>query len=374
MANQDDKFGFEIDFLPVGDSTKSGDAICIRWGEDLSRRHDRQFVMVVDGGFSYSAGDVVRHIRKYYYCDEIVDKQKPIVDLLLNTHPHADHFGGIPCIYAETDVRAVLMHTPWTHTELPSWFSDGRVTARGIKDSLKDGLEAAYDFIRQLDGDGVPHHEPFEKMHLNLPYRVQLDVWGPSKSYYNSLLPDFSTTPTNGIGIGNDRVVLTGKTLPAEVGRLSNAGDTSAENLSGVIFTLKMPTGDLLLFTGDAGIDSLSRALNAMRCADLDLTNLVFFQVPHHGSVQNVGPRILNALLGTSQNPIQPRGVSAYISVAPNPDDAHPSRRVINALNERNCRVFKTQGTALQFRSGTACLHPGWEYATPLGSYAYVEG
>ena len=49
MKEIEPSFGFEIDFLPVGDKSKSGDAICMRWGN----LHDplKQNVMVVDGGF-----------------------------------------------------------------------------------------------------------------------------------------------------------------------------------------------------------------------------------------------------------------------------------------------------------------------------------
>lgn len=369
-----DTSGYEVDFLAVGGSSKSGDAICIRWGEELSSRHDRQFVMVVDGGFSYSANDVVAYIKKHYYGDENLTKEKTIIDILINTHPHSDHFGGIPGIYESTTVRKVVMHTPWTHAGLPKWFKDGRVTASSIKSHLKEGLESAYSFAQKLNSKGKAPIELYAGESYELPYGVLLDVWGPDKKFYDKLLPDFNATPTTGNGIGDDRLVLTGKDVPAAQGKLSNVGDTSAENLSGIIFSLRMPTGDILLFTGDAGIDSLMPAISRMYARQVDFSRLTFFQVPHHGSVQNLGPTILTLLFGSKVQPLQPKKVSAFISVAKSPDNSHPSRRVINALTAYNCNVYKTQGMSLQHFRGSAALHTGWNVVKPLKVYEMVEG
>ena len=114
--------------------------------------------------------------------------------------------------------------------------------------------------------------------------------------------------------------------------------------------------------------------MNQFKSFNLNLKKIVFFQVPHHGSCQNIGPAILNQLFGLPRKPIQSIPVSSYISVASKPDSAHPSRRVINALLERNCDVFKTQGESLWFHSGV--IHPriDWITATKLGYQTNVEG
>ena len=191
---------------------------------------------------------------------------------------------------------------------------------------------------------------------------------------YHQLLPDFNSTPTSGNGIGQNRIELTGKDVPASIGKLTDEGDTSAENLSGLIIALKMPTDDILIFNGDAGKNSLSRALFQFSFFKLDLKKIVFFQVPHHGSCQNIGPTILNRLFGYPGKPIQESPVTSYISVASEPDYAHPSRRLINALLERNCNVFKTQGNSLWFHSGI--IHPRleWTTASKLKYQSDVEG
>ncbi|MBF4307570.1 MBL fold metallo-hydrolase, partial [Vibrio anguillarum] len=42
--------GYEIDFLGVGEESKSGDAIALRYG-NLHGHRDEQTVVVIDGGF-----------------------------------------------------------------------------------------------------------------------------------------------------------------------------------------------------------------------------------------------------------------------------------------------------------------------------------
>ena len=57
------QIGYEVDFLPVGEGEKSGDAISFRFGNllvDLAQ----QTVFVIDGGFKSSGQALVDHIRK----------------------------------------------------------------------------------------------------------------------------------------------------------------------------------------------------------------------------------------------------------------------------------------------------------------------
>lgn len=54
--------GYEIDFLPVGDNSKSGDAIALRYGNLYGSRAEQR-VVVVDGGFTDDGEALVNHIR-----------------------------------------------------------------------------------------------------------------------------------------------------------------------------------------------------------------------------------------------------------------------------------------------------------------------
>ncbi len=57
--------GYEVDFLPVGNGEKCGDAIAIRFG-DLLADPPQQTVVVIDAGFKDSGTALVQHIRSYY--------------------------------------------------------------------------------------------------------------------------------------------------------------------------------------------------------------------------------------------------------------------------------------------------------------------
>ena len=74
--------GYEIDFIGVGQESKSGDAIAIRWGNLLGPR-EQQSVVLIDGGFRESGHDISRTYLKieieaelsYSYCDGEVDRR-----------------------------------------------------------------------------------------------------------------------------------------------------------------------------------------------------------------------------------------------------------------------------------------------------------
>ncbi|MCC7897533.1 MBL fold metallo-hydrolase, partial [Escherichia coli] len=80
--------GYEIDFLAVGEK-KSGDAICIRWG-NLHGSRDEQKVVVIDAGYASTGEQVIEHIEKYY--------RTKTIDLLISTHPDGDHVGGLTSV------------------------------------------------------------------------------------------------------------------------------------------------------------------------------------------------------------------------------------------------------------------------------------
>src|SRR2546426_4890870 len=99
--------GYEVDFLPVGDS-KSGDAILLRFGNLYGARHE-QTVVLIDGGYTDTGEAIVQHVNRYYSTNEI--------DLIISTHPDADHTAGLEVVIEKCIVRALWMHLPWNHTD-----------------------------------------------------------------------------------------------------------------------------------------------------------------------------------------------------------------------------------------------------------------
>ena len=109
--------GYEIDFLPVGEGEKSGDAIAIRFG-NLHGKREEQKVIVVDGGFKESGEELVEHIKKHYNTDT--------VDLVISTHPDSDHSSGLEIVLDKLKVNHLWMHKPWEHAdEIDNMFVSG---------------------------------------------------------------------------------------------------------------------------------------------------------------------------------------------------------------------------------------------------------
>lgn len=350
MINEAESFGIEVDFLPVGEGERSGDAICIRWGNLFSTRREEQFVMVIDGGYGQNGKDIVKHIKTYYRTDR--------VNLVVSTHPHSDHIGGLQTVLEELAVSELLIHQPWSLQDLSKWFQDGRVTDKSVNESLKEGLEAAYNlcrFAKEKKIKVLPAFAPNVKRWL---LGVTLHILGPTEAYYKQLLPAFRVTPTTGDG-GNsgERIKFSDEMVLYERCPLDNQGQTSAENNTSVILALELPDGGILLFTGDAGIPALDEAMKVAKDEELELSHRIcVFQLPHHGSIQNLGPSILHKIFGNWQT-----NAIAYVSVAKAHDREHPAKHVINALHKRGIRTFMTAGWSIYHSSGRCPPRVGWE-------------
>src|SRR5262245_50473120 len=84
--------GYEIEFFPVGDASKAGDAITVRYGEPPNYS-----VVIIDGGTDASGEAIVDHVRAVYGNVLHID--------VINTHPDADHSCGLRHVLRELPVR-----------------------------------------------------------------------------------------------------------------------------------------------------------------------------------------------------------------------------------------------------------------------------
>ncbi len=367
IINSDSDFGFEVDFLPVGDADKSGDAICLRWGYDLENRygHRRQYVCVIDGGFVDTGDAIVSHLKTYYETSH--------VNLMINTHPHKDHLGGLQKVIEQCTIGQLAMHLPWKHRELATYFDDGRVTNMSIKRCLKEKLGNAIQLVETARNKGFEVFECFAPSSGKQLCGVNVFVLGPSQDYYHTLLPDFTSTPTDANGCG-ERVDFMDYEVPDECCPLTNDGETSAENNSSIILAFQLPEGEIVLLTGDAGIHALNHAVREAERLRLDLKQkIVFFQMPHHGSIQNLGPSVLDRILGDSKEASAREKAVAYASVCMHPKVGHPAKHVTNAIQARNCNCFSTKGRPIRKFFGHVPMRSGWTSLTPIPYYPTVE-
>ena len=356
MNDDKKEFGFEIDFLPVGNGEDSGDAICMRWGYGLDTVTPDQFVMVVDGGYKETAKSLVTHLKTRYF-NGIKD---PLINLVVSTHPHQDHISGLAPLIDECKISGLMMAIPWEHEGLKKWFAvDHRLTESGIHNRLKSGLDSVRDLTDKL-AKGKHIFEAFAPWKSKVLKGCEFHVLGPSKSFYESMLPDFNATPGHGLIQRGTRLVLTGQRVSSANGKLNDEGETSAENESSLILLIHIiPQDKYILLTADAGKLALCHAIKELERLKIDINKIDIVQVPHHGSVQNVTPGILNAILGVPlPGPQRMYMRKAVVSVSENATDDHPSDTVRNAVLERGVKFKATQGSTLWFYYGVTPQRP----------------
>ena len=312
---------YEIDYIPVGDGEKSGDAILLRFGNLIGQRSE-QTVVVIDGGFIESGQEIVQHLSKYYGTNE--------VDLVISTHPDADHASGLSVVLDKCTVGLLLMHKPWDHADdIKNLFKDGRITATGLEEKLEKSLQDASDLEALAIKKGVRIVEPFQGVH-----GFSMQILGPSQDYYEKLLANFKSTPTPIQSLITPFIKAAEGVIKwiedrLDIDLLNDDEDTtSAENNTSVI-TLFEIDGHKLLFTGDAGKTALLFAADYAEGQTKILTDLNFFDVPHHGSKRNLSSKVLSRIKA---------GV-AFISAAKN-SPKHPSKKVTNALKKHGASVY----------------------------------
>ena len=359
--------GYEVDFLPVGNGERSGDAIALRFG-NLHGSRSEQTVVVIDGGYNESGEALVEHMSRYYKTDK--------VDIVVSTHPDADHAAGLAVVLDRLSVGALWMHQPWKHTkDISEMFKDGRVTDKSVREDLRKSLESAHELEQLVERHRIPIVEPF----TGLSDRTgRIVVVGPTEKFYESLLPGFRGTPEPKGLLGLlGKTFQEGKEIIKRIAErwdfetLTDEGETSAENNSSAIILVQGENDDYMLLTGDAGIPALTAAADYLASRGFDFSKLGFLQVPHHGSQRNVGPTILNRLLGPKLSADMNIKV-AFVSAAADGEPKHPSKKVTNAFRRRGLPVHATQGSTKR-HSRNAPDRPNWVASTPLPFYHEVE-
>jgi len=359
---------YEIDFLPVGEGT-SGDAIAIRYAVPNGYE-----VMVVDGGTEASGEDLVNHIRDVYNTAEV----KHVVC----THPDGDHSSGLRAVMKSLNVKSLWTHVPWVHAEQTrQMFANKNWT----NETLAAAIRKEYPLIKELMDLAT-----LNKATINLPFQGKqigpFVVAAPSLQRYNRLLPQFRNTPAPdeptlrrigewiiGLGKRAARAILKTVIEDRNLETLREGGTTSAENESSVVLYGDFPNVNdkSVLLTADAGLIALDEAINYLRNAGRDLTRLGALQVPHHGSRNNIGPSILDRLIGPPLPAGQTRSMGAFVSASLQDED-HPRQVVVNAFDRRGVTVYPTHGKKLCYPCNMPA-RPGWVAAATISFSANVE-
>jgi beta-lactamase superfamily II metal-dependent hydrolase len=347
----------EIDFLPVGDG--NADAICVRYGNDATG----YWLHVVDGGFTTTSDEVIRHIETHY-------GNHYRINHMVLTHADNDHACGLVGILNRFEVNgAIWMNRPWRFAQavLPAY--PGYTVDRLIKE-MRDKHPYLVEIEKIADGRGIPIHDVFQGADIG-PFKVL----APSAQRYILSIPDFEKTPEAKFPLTTTVKTIFGEAIESaievakkwvnedwDIETLSEEKDppTSASNESSVV-QLATLEGKRVLLTGDVGPIGLHEAADYAASNGL-LGQLDFMQVPHHGSRRNVTPSALDRWLG----PKRPSGVvvgRAYVSVGKEKSD-YPRGQVQNAFERRGFPVHATRNLAKTYFEGRE-MRDGWGPSTP---------
>lgn len=364
----------EIELLPVGSSSKAGDAIVVRYGYDNAYE-----LMLVDGGHSETGDQIVNHLKANF-------GPTPVLEHVVLTHSDADHASGLPTVLENIEVRNLWLHIPWLLVEDSAHlFADPRWTLDGLKKKLAEEYDLLGRIVDLAVNAGCSVYYPFAGSMIG-PF----EVCSPTRYAYQYLLPQFDRTPDpnqdaiKAAGMWIGKASLTSQLIEAAKAqvqnwvketwhgeRLQDGGITSASNESSVVLYGDFGNERRVLLTGDAGVNALWWAADYAEARNLPLRQFSFVQIPHHGSRRNVGPTILNRLVGD----ILPEGsastFSAFVS-APKEDSSHPRRIVMNAFKRRGGRPIATQGSKKVYWGGFT-ERDGYTDAEELPFYDSVE-
>lgn len=350
---------FEIDFLPVGDNSCSGDAICLRYGSVLEGFN----IHIVDGGYTATTSTIMNHLNSYY------GRPTRIANVVL-THADGDHAAGLVGILNSYDVGALWMNRPWLYAAEIIHRHHANWTVDGLTAHLKEAFPTLIELEAIANRKGIPIFDPLQGASIG-----QFRVLAPSRERYIELISEFDKAPAVYNKTAVDWLVEVAKKAVAVVREtwsgetLSEYPDaTSAANESSVVQAARID-GRVIVLTGDVGPGGLTEA--ADYAEQFAIFQPAFFQVPHHGSRRNVTPTTLNRWLGDPvQNESTVRG-SAFCSAAKD-DDEHPRKKVLNAFARRGYPVHITKGGA-KCEPHNMPIRQGWVSSIPAPFATEVE-
>ena len=360
---------YEIDFVGINEeSSKDAAAACLRF---YSQEFSRYITVVYDGGFSAHGKALVELIKKYY-----TNAVKPHIDIVVCSHSDNDHASGLAEVFDSCSVDHLIMNRPWLYAdELYEKISDRRKTV----DSLARELKETYAAIANLEEKAIQQkteiHEGFQgKIFSNVP----IWVLSPTKEFYIQKIVESSKTPLH----EDASVTFIEKIFEAAQDVVATVKDywnkdsiregelTTPENETSIVIYGDMGENRAFLLTGDAGVQALTQAADYADLNGINLHNVTFHQIPHHGGRHNVSPSVLNRIVGE----IQPKGTAlqktAFVSVSKNSD--HPKKMVVNAYIRRGVKVFEARTSSKWHHCGTP-QRDDYSKATPLDFSANVE-
>lgn len=355
--------GFEIDFLPVGEESKSGDAILFRYKE-----YGKCRVILIDGGHKESKGvktsdTILEHMRKYYYPAANSNAEMRI-DHIVCSHPDSDHVGGLQEVMEKCSVGTLWINSPLDYVdynELEDEYSTEKFS--------KGNADTVEKLINVAEQNNIPVDPPLQGEVIG-PFVV----CSPSDDFYKILVKG-ELERQGGDGTKFKKAVAKiARLIKAIWGKdaLEDYPATSVCNESSTVLFGNFIDGEhKILLTADAGIEALSRSYKYLEDTYRYISgSMTFMQIPHHGSRHNVNTKVLDDILGRKflEDSVGKRGF-AYASVAKEAD-GYPRKAVTNAFITRGFLCVATKGNTIWYSRGDMPARNGWRSVIPI-EYAH---
>lgn len=334
---------FDMEFLPVGENSKSGDAIVTAYMTPAGQK-----LMVVDGG-DLAAGDrAVAFIEKHYGSNAVIEH-------MVCTHSDGDHASGLRRIIERFTVKNLWVHQPWKYASTLNPKFKGNWADLNLANHLRnDCFPIVAELCDLAETRGVALREPFAGAAIG-PFCVL----APSYDRLLDLVPQMDQTPSQK-SIVDEALRLVRRAAQSvmsifeswDIETLTDPDEnsTSVPNETSVVLFAEM-AGRRILLTADAGIGALTEAFEVASHLGIPVHSPDHVQIPHHGSRHNVGPKLLNALLGPKLDSEGVRRGSATAS-ASKESEKHPYRVVLNAFKRRGYSCHVTRGNGLRWQVG----------------------
>lgn len=361
---------YQIDFLPVGEK-RCGEAIAIRFGDLESDDLTKQYIVLIDGGYSSDDERIINYLKEHYGTDYI--------DLMVSTHPDIDHIGGLPGVVEKARVANLWMHLPWEHSADYLEARQSEFVNASVAKKLKKALSSSNDLALAADAKSLVPVEPFAGTQFPTPYGT-VTVLSPTVQHYENLIDQIlggktasslqkSTLPS--LEAALQQLAASQSVMESHHHEtLSDKLDTTPSNNTSAVILIELNDGHKFLFCGDAGKSTLEIAYAAYELLGHKTGELHLVQVPHHGSRRNVGPTILDKFLGEKTAKVGAKVGNAVVSVGKVCNvDGHPKKVVTNAFKRRGYPVTQTRGKAKMFGMD----RPGWSPVPALPLFTQVE-
>lgn len=313
---------FSIDMLSLGNADCN-----IIW----TKEENADYVTIIDGGNPKDAKTIIEHYETYIMPN--ISSDSPI--LIINTHPHSDHIGGLIDLvhYFKNKIARFYYNDPTDYieeakrNEIRTLNESYRYSNKRVQ-KLFESLKQSDDLSNVLDQYGISKLSAFSDSELD---HSLFEFVGPSKAFYLEQLGYFTNIDnlkTSGSNIQPESEINEVQEGLNSCNIVDEKNDASAENLTSVLTKFVDSSKRKYLFTADAGIDSFESA----ESNGYDIRDLHICQLPHHGSRRNVSTNWIGNF-----NPNQ-------FWVSANGSKKHPRKAVISCIKKNlpNCKTYST--------------------------------